>query len=134
MSVSKAINELRQLHHYKSKTAPAAVSLGPELIDFFKQSVTKRQTKLVKIAECWSALVPPLLSEHCALEGLSRGTLTVIVDTSSHLYEMKQVLLSGLERQLLLACKATGLRKIVLRHGRWYAGDGGDDRRVKFRR
>ena len=55
-------------------------------------------------------------------------------DQDSHykdLYELKQLLLAGLEQQLLLACKAAGLRKITLKSGRWY--DGTDDaRRVRF--
>jgi hypothetical protein len=131
---SKALNELQQLHRHKSCVQPLASPLGPELIDFFKQSVIRRQTKLVKVAETWSGLVPKILSEHCALESFSRGTLMVMVDSSSHLYELKQVLLSGLEKQLLFACKASGLRKITLRPGRWYEGESTNDRRAKFRR
>jgi len=129
---SLALREIRQLHHHKTRTLPMASSLGPEMIDFFKQSVTRRQTKLMKVAECWAALVPQLLIEHCALESFSKGTLTVIVDSSSHLYELKQVLLAGIEKQLMIAGRAAGLRKIVLRSGRWYAGDTPDDRRAKF--
>ena len=34
-----------------------------------------------------------------------------------HLYELKQLLLSGLEKQLVLAAGKTGLRKITLRSG-----------------
>src|SRR5436305_14763536 len=88
------------------KASPPAVPdpLGPELISFFKTSVQKRQTKLEKIADCWSQLVPELINEHCALEGFARGTLTVVVDTASHLYELKQLLLAGLAKQLLDAC------------------------------
>jgi len=63
---------------------------------------------------------------------LHRGTLMVLVDSSSHLYELKQLLLAGLDQQLLLACKSTGLRKISLKAGRWYDGDHPDDRRLKF--
>jgi hypothetical protein len=99
---------------------PAANPLGPELIGFFKQSVARRQSKLVKIAEVWQVLVPSTLIEHCALESLARGSLTVLVDSSSHLYELKQLLLAGLQDQLLLACKSTGLKKITLKPGRWY--------------
>ena len=44
--------------------------------------------------------------------------LTVIVDSSAHLYELKQLLLAGLQQQLLLACKSTGLKKITLKPGR----------------
>jgi hypothetical protein len=134
MKETKEFHQIRMMQHFKSRKPPAAAALGPELIEFFKQSVAKKQTKLSSIAERWIGLVPPLLCEHCALEGLSRGTLTVVVDSASHLYELKQVLLSGLEKQLLFACKGAGLRKIVLRAGRWYEGDSSSDRRAKFSR
>ena len=117
---------LERLTASKKSGATSVTPLGPELINFFKQSITKRQTKLSKIAECWGVLVPDALSEHCALEGYNRGTLTVLVDSSSHLYELRQLLLAGLEKQILLACKAMGLRKIMLRPGRWYEGRDGE--------
>ena len=118
--------ELQRLDRYKRTDAAVGVPLGPEMVDFFKKSVEKRQTKLGKIGECWGAIVPEMLAAHCSLESLSRGTLTVIVDSSTHLYELKQLLLAGLQEQLLFACKSAGLRKINLKPGRWYdsAGDG----------
>ena len=125
--------ELAKLNHVKKRERSPTPMLGPVMIDFFKHSVQKRQTKLAKIAECWGVLVPETLNEHCALEGFSRGTLTVIVDSSAHLYDLKQLLLSGLQQQLLLACASSGLKKIVLKAGRWYDDGGGDDgRRLKF--
>jgi hypothetical protein len=131
---SQSVDELRRMHRFKSQTKPIAVELGKEMLDFFKQSVERRQTKLEKIAAYWGQLVPELLSEHCALEGYTRGTLTVMVDSSSHLYEMKQLLLSGLEQQLLIACKSAGLRKISLRAGRWYEGESSSERKIRFSR
>jgi hypothetical protein len=126
-------DELARLARVKASPAGLPDALGPELISFFKTSVQKRQTKLEKLADCWSQLVPELLNEHCALEGFSRGTLTVLVDTASHLYELKQLLLAGLEKQLLAACKGAGLKKVALRRGRWYDGEGdASDRRVRF--
>ena len=47
-------------------------------------------------------------------------------------YELKQLLLAGLQQQLLLACSSSGLRKIALRRGRWYDGEGPSDRKVRF--
>jgi hypothetical protein len=107
--------------------------LGGEMVAFFKQCVEKRQTKLGKIAEAWGTLVPANLSDHCSLESLSRGTLTVIVDSSSHLYELKQLLLAGIQQQMFLACRSTGLRKINLKPGRWYEDEGPGERRVSFK-
>ena len=123
---------LRRLARVKQRPAPAFNPLGPELVGFFKNSVQKRHTKLGKIADCWSRLVPELLNDHCALESFSRGTLVVIVDSSSHLYELKQLLLSGLERQLLVACGSTGLKKVNLKPGRWYEGAAPEERRLRF--
>src|SRR5215213_1591202 len=111
---------LRRLDRVKRTDAPPAAALGAEMVAFFKQSVEKRNAKFSKIANCWTQLVPETLAEHCALESYSRGTLVVLVDSASHLYELKQLLLAGLQQQLLLVCANTGLRKINLRAGRWY--------------
>jgi hypothetical protein len=126
--------ELRRMHRFKQAAPQPMDAMGPELLAFFEKSVAKRQTKLAKISEIWCRLVPETLCEHCALEGFVRGTLTVLVDSASHLYELKQLLLAGLEQQILIACRAAGLRKITLRAGRWYDGESAGDRRVRFER
>jgi hypothetical protein len=115
----------------KSRPAKPMDELGAELVGFFKQSVQKRQKKLEKIATAWETLVPQMFNEHCALEGLHRGSLTVLVDSASHLYELKQLLIGGLEKQLLMACRTAGLSKVVLRSGRWYE-ERGDLREARF--
>jgi hypothetical protein len=127
--------ELQRLDRVKRTDGTVGAPLGPSMVQFFKQSVEKRHSKLGKIGECWGVIVPEMLAEHCSLEIFSRGTLTVIVDSSTHLYELKQLLLAGLQEQLLLACKSAGLRKINLKHGRWYdvAGDDGA-RKLRFDR
>jgi hypothetical protein len=123
--------QLRRLLQYKHGDAASSSLLGPDVVDFFKHSVTKRQAKFAKIAEVWNALVPTLLAEHCALDTFSRGSLTVLVDSASHLYDLKTLLLAGLQKQLLLACRSSGLSKVVLKPGRWY--DGNDsERKLRF--
>src|SRR5947208_3572635 len=107
-----ALIELRRLNRVKRSASIPTDPIGTELVTFFKQSVEKRQTKLGQIAACWAQLVPETLLSHSALESLNRGTLTVVIDSASHLYEIKQLLLAGLQEQLLLACKKSGLRKI----------------------
>ncbi len=123
--------ELARLAKFKTLPPKTTAAIGPELIEFFKQSVEKRQGKFAKIADVWNRLIPPTMLNHCALDGFTRGALTVVVDSSPHLYEMKQLLLSGLEKQLLIACKSTGLKKISLKPGRWYEGDG-KEQKLKF--
>jgi hypothetical protein len=128
--------ELRRLARVKHREFRVGAPLGPSMVSFFKTSVEKRHTKLGKVAECWGRLIPETLLEHCSLEGFTRGTLTVIVDSSPHLYELKQLLLAGLQDQLLLACKSAGLRKISLKAGRWYNASEGsaEDRKLNFDR
>lgn len=116
---------LHRLQKVKQIDHPKPVALGPEMIQFFKQGIEKRHAKFGGISECWSRLVPEMINEHCCLESFHRGTLTVIVDTAAHLYELKQLLLAGLQKQLLTACKSAGLRRIALKRGTWYDGDPG---------
>src|SRR5450432_562896 len=125
------MTDLSRLHRAKQTELPVVFSLGPEMLHFFKHSVEKRQTKFSKIGQCWAQLIPETLLDHCSLESFQAGTLKVIVDSSSHLYELKQLLLAGLQQQLLIACKSAGLRKITLKAGRWYDGDG-HDRKIRF--
>src|SRR5438128_3571915 len=122
-------SQLRRLAAAKGAAHSSGGALGSEVVQFFKHSVDKRQRKFGKIAQCWAQLVPEKLAEHCALESLYRGQLTVIVDSSSHLYELKQMLLEGLEKQLILGCPSGNLRKVILKPGRWYEGN---EERVRF--
>jgi len=119
--VSKEAAELRRLQTAKTVVQipgrGIAAALGPELLGYYKEVVQKRQTRLAAIAEKWIVLVPEALCDHCVLQSYTRGSLTVLVDTSSHLYELNQLLLGGVEQQLLLACRSAGLRKITLRAG-----------------
>jgi len=122
----------RRMARVKQSSEPSLPSLGPAMVSFFKQSVAKRQTKFAQIAACWAQLVPEVLADHCSLESFTRGSLVVLVDSASHLYELKQLLLAGLEQQLLLACATAGLKKINLKPGRWYEGDGQAGRKLRF--
>ena len=123
---ARAEAELQRLYRVKQSSTPADRTLGPEMIAYFNQTVQKRQTKLGKISEVWAQLVPETLLAHSTIESYHRGTLVVLVDTAAHLYELKQLLLAGLEDQLLLACKTFSLRKINLKPGGRY--DGKTDR------
>ena len=124
--------DLKRLATFKQTKRKETAQLGPDLLSFFKNNVAKRQTKFGQIADAWSHLIPQLLDNHCALESFNRGHLTVIVDSSPHLYELHELLRAGLEQQLLLACKSTGLRKITLKPGRWYDPTANGDQKIRF--
>ena len=124
--------DLKRLSTFKQPNRKDSAPLGPDLLSFFKQNVEKRQAKFGKIADCWSQLIPEMLDRHCCLESFHRGHLTVLVDSSPHLYDLKQLLLSGLQQQLLLACKSAGLKKISLKPGRWYDPTEDGTQKLRF--
>ena len=121
--------ELERLAGFKQIKRAAPTRLGPQMTQFFKQSVQRQQGKLARIAECWAQLVPESLSKNCCLESLHRGVLTVLVDNASQLYELKQLLLAGLDKQLLLVCQSAGLKMRSRRRGPGSAGAGAGMRR-----
>jgi len=116
---------LRRLTKYKSVARPAPPAIGGDMVAFFKQGVQRRQPKLEGIARAWLTLVPDMFQSHTCLDGFSKGTLTVLVDSASHLFELRQLLLAGVEKQLIIACKAAGLRKVNLKRGQWYNAETG---------
>ncbi|MCC6238969.1 MAG: DUF721 domain-containing protein [Phycisphaerales bacterium] len=131
VSVGHPLQSIERLWNHKRADHHDADHLGENLVSFFKQSVKKRQGKFTAIAGAWEKLVPEFLCDRCALESFYRGTLTVIVDSSAHLYELRQLLLAGVEDQLRLACRSSGLRKVTLKPGRWYE-DRGNGRVLDF--
>lgn len=125
-------NALKRMTRYKQTVHAKFETLGADLLGFFKHDIQKKQTRFGKVAEIWQQLIPSTLIEHTCIESFTTGTLKVLVDSSSHLYELKTVLLAGLEKQILIAGKSHGLRKINMRLGRWYDGDDAQTRRVTF--
>lgn len=115
----------------KSVPARETPLIGESLVRFYKGTV-QRTRKFAGIAEVWETLLPPQLNEHCCLESFRAGTLVVLVDSSAHLYQLKQLLLAGLQKQLISLCRAQGLKKINLRPGRWYSGDTEGERAPVF--
>jgi Dna[CI] antecedent, DciA len=110
--------ELKRLTRWKSTRAYTPHVLGEDAIELFNKEIKKRHSKFGKLAEAWDVLVPALFQSHTYLATFARGTLTVHVDSSAHLYELKQLMLAGLEDQLLLACRGEGLKKVALKRGR----------------
>lgn len=72
------------------------VPLGQPLAVLVKHTLGKRVRQIGRLAEVWDDLIPPNLAEHTALEGFRSGTLTVIVDSSPHRFQLRQLLDGGL--------------------------------------
>lgn len=113
-----ALSDLARQSRFKQSRAKPLDKLGAECVDYFKQTIEKRQKKFGLIGQVWIEVVPPQLQASAELSTLSRGTLGVIVQGSSNLYLLKQALLAGLEQQLLHRCRVAGLKKITLKAGK----------------
>jgi hypothetical protein len=74
--------------------------LGQPLAVLMKYVLAKKVRQLGKLAEIWDELIPAEIREHTALDGLNRGTLSVIVDSSAHRFQLQTLLMAGLEREL----------------------------------
>lgn len=121
---SSADDNLSRLDRAKRRDVTVGEALGEDLLNLYHKQVERRQTKLGQVAEAWGRLVPEHLQERSCIESLHRGRLGVIVDSAPHLYELKQLLLAGLEAQLLTACRGAGVRRVTLKRGRWYDDAG----------
>jgi len=63
------------------------------------------------VAEAWEQLLPGNLRSHCRLSGLANGSLKLVADGSSYLYEL-QLCRPVLLRELQRVCPAANVRRI----------------------
>ena len=109
--------ELRRLQRWKGTRPYEPHVLGEDAIAMFNSQIKRRHARFGKLSEAWDALVPAMFQPHTYLASFVRGTLTVHVDTAAHLYELKQLMLAGLEDQLLFACRSDALKRVMLKRG-----------------
>jgi predicted nucleic acid-binding Zn ribbon protein len=73
-----------------------AVPLRESLAFLMKYTLGKRVRQLGRLTEVWEEVIPPGILEHTALEGMRGGVLTVLVDSSPHRFQLRQLLDGGL--------------------------------------
>lgn len=123
--------ELRRLTQAKMVKRREISTISDDLVSFYRGEV-KRAKKLSGVAEVWQQLLPRHLLEHTCIDGFRGGTLTILVDSSPHLFQLKQLLLAGLQSQLITACRTCSLKKVVLKPGTWYTADQPAERKMVF--
>jgi predicted nucleic acid-binding Zn ribbon protein len=101
---------------------PSASPVGEPLAILMKHTLGKRVRQLSAMAEIWDEVIPQDIREHTALEGLSRGVLTVVVDSSAHRYQLQMLLTGGLMQEIRRRYSGP-LNKIRLVPGQFYAID-----------
>ena len=114
MSDESADRHLKRLRHWRNTSEP---DLSMRFVkQQFEREVARPHKQLGRFVELWQELVPTELAQHTRLEGFSRGTLRVAVDSSPHLYELNRMLRAGLERELIRRQPGgTPLRRVKLR-------------------
>ncbi|MHC4456178.1 MAG: DciA family protein [Planctomycetota bacterium] len=93
----------------KRPTGP--VRLGDALKEIMEGRIGPQQVRFEKVSGAWRNLLPTELYEHCRIAGISAGCLEVIVDSPSHLYELK-LSASELLFELQQRCPRVRIKKI----------------------
>jgi len=105
--------------------------LGQPLQSLMKYTLAKRVKQLGKLAQVWDELIPDCIREHTALESFNRGTLTVVVDSASHRFQLQTLLMGGLLSELQNRF-AGALNKVRLVPGQFYSVDISGSPRYEF--
>ncbi len=113
MPHSPADDRLKQLQKWRVRRDPD-LSLS-FLKEQFKREVQRPHQQLAQLITLWESLIPPALSARTRLDSLSRGVLKISVDDSATLYELDQLLRSGLQQQLITASRKSPLHRVQLR-------------------
>ena len=87
-----------QLHTVWQNRQPydPVVPLAQPLTVLVKRALAKRVRQVGRLAAIWDEIIPDKIAAHTALEGLSRGTLRVLVDSAGHRYQLRALLDGGL--------------------------------------
>jgi len=120
----RTVWQQRQIRDY---TAP----LSQPLAFFMKHRLAKRVKQLSKLAEVWDEVIPEEIAEHTALDSFNHGTLTVVVDSSPHRFQLNMLLAGGLKKEIQKRFAGT-LNKIRLTPGQFYSVDLVGSQRYEF--
>ena len=107
--------------------------LSQPLAILTKHILGKRFRQLHQLAAAWDEVIPREIAEHTALEGFSQhhGTLTVVVDSAAHRFQLRTLLDGGLMREIQARCSGA-LNKIRLVPGQFCSVDLSGRPRYEF--
>ncbi len=102
----------------RDRITPLSLPLG-QLVN---KTLAKRTRQLSSLATIWDELIPSNIREHTALESFSRGTLTVMVDSASHWFNLNTLLKGGLLKEIQARCPLA-INKVRRISGQFYTLD-----------
>ncbi len=100
-----------------------ATSIATTLGTFMKHHLGRRVKQLGQLAILWDEVIPETLRKHTALECFRQGTLTVIVDSASHRFELQTLLRNGVFHAIQERFKNGPLDRVRLIPGQFYSLD-----------
>ncbi len=107
------------------------VPLAGPLSMLMKYTIGRKVRRVGELAEIWDELVPDEIRGHTALENFSRGTLTVMVDSAPHRYQLQTLLSGGLTDEIRQRFGGA-LNKIRTIPGQFYSVDISGRQRYEF--
>ena len=82
-----------------------------EALDGFVERLAPVHAKCSSVAEAWDMILPMNLREHCWIGSITGGSVKVVVDTASYMYEL-QLCKDELLLELQRLCPRAGLRRM----------------------
>ncbi len=117
---------------WQQRQAPDSMAhLSMPMSMLVRRKLAKRVRQLGTLAAVWDELIPRGIRDHTALEAMHSGVLTVVVDSSSHRFQLQTMLAAGLMREIQ-ARLPVGLDRIKLVPGQFYSVDVSGSPRYEF--
>lgn len=91
--------------------APAEPCTMGEALGGFVQRLAPVHTSSQSVGEAWNTILPQNLRAHCRIEAISGGSLKVVADAASYMYEL-QLCKDELLLELQRLCPGAGLRRM----------------------
>ena len=92
-------SQLRTLWQQRQPTDRISHLAAPMAV-LMKHTLGKKVRQLSKLALVWDQVLPATVRDHTALDSFQRGVLTVLVDSSSHRYQLQTLLTAGLMKEI----------------------------------
>jgi len=88
-----------------------SVKLGDTLSELMEGRINPQQDRFGAVAEVWRRLLPVELCRHCRIADITGGSLKVLVDSPSYLYELR-LCTSELLGEIQQQCPQVRIKKI----------------------
>lgn len=108
--------EQARMRDRPEQVRPTAAKLGVTLQEVVASRISPAHSKFTAVSKVLECSLPGKVWRHCRITGISRGKLSVAVDSPSYRYEL-QLLSAEVVNELQRQCPQAGIREIVIIFG-----------------